>query len=775
MGQLATFGIEIETDDSGALKFVRATKQVDDATKRTDKGVEKMDKSFINAKAGMLLAGAAAVGLAVKLGKDLAGAAFRLSKEMITLAGNAQEVKSKFNAVFKEEAATSLAFFQDLGEGVGRGVVSLQEYGAGLQDILVPMGLQRDEAARLSEKMVQLSLDVASFNNVQDSQVIDNFKSALVGESESVKKYGIMVNEARIKQFAFNMGLSDGTRELTDLEKIQARVAILFSDTSDAQGDAIRTADSYNNQVKRMEAGVTDLKEEFGVGLVAALQGAIEEFGGVERVLNLVETALGTTAIAAELLIKELPVALGVVEQIIGNIEGFDAFLAVREFEVIKRRAGELGVESAELFQKKVAAQLRAGLRGIEDRGERALFVTRELAKFLDDVERRQNIFAGVDASAMDSLLRSMNKMGPIAAGLAETIIAGSKSIREEVAADAELEVRMAAQAAAALKERERITAKLNKTFKEQTDAVVDASAAYGRWLREQVRSGDLAIGQAMGLDDLNQAFAEQELATIAAAKAQEEDNKRKEEGARLTKILADANRDEADAKRAMAKADRDHAEELRGKVNAAWDDHARFINAAGTAAGGFADAVGDAALGTGEFGAQVTQTMQQVIKDMIAATVRAFVLKQVMRPFAGALGIDAETFNSVFGITEGARGMVYGGGDVQAFASGGTFGGGGPEGLVTSPTTFGIGPGRFGLAGERGPEAAFREGGAIAPLIKTRDGKLGVTMEGGGGMTLHMTNVWQLGPGSDIESFRSNDRQIRRSLGDLAHDIFGT
>ena len=75
------------------------------------------------------------------------------------------------------------------------------------------------------------------------------------------------------------------------------------------------------------------------------------------------------------------------------------------------------------------------------------------------------------------------------------------------------------------------------------------------------------------------------------------------------------------------------------------------------------------------------------------------------------------------------AKGGVFDGGGVKAFASGG---------IVTRPTPFKFASGgsfKSGLMGEAGPEA-------IMPLKRGSDGKLGVTMNGGGGAGDTVVNI---------------------------------
>jgi hypothetical protein len=79
------------------------------------------------------------------------------------------------------------------------------------------------------------------------------------------------------------------------------------------------------------------------------------------------------------------------------------------------------------------------------------------------------------------------------------------------------------------------------------------------------------------------------------------------------------------------------------------------------------------------------------------------------------------------------AKGGVLARGEVQTFARGGVFGRGG--GVLTEPTPFRMARG-MGIAAEAGePEA-------VMPLRRTRDGRLGVEMAGGGGASVPVVNL---------------------------------
>ena len=199
-------------------------------------------------------------------------------QKTITAAGDAQEVVSKFEAVFKEQADAARVFAQDLAIAVGRSETELLSFLSTLQDTFVPMGFARDQAAALSKQLVTLAIDVASFNDKADADVIRDFQSALVGNTETVRKYGIVITEARLKQEALDSGLIDTARTLTEQEKIQLRLRLITQGTTDAQGDAIRTLGSFNNQTKAAGAAAQTLAETLGDILLPTVTTLVGEF-----------------------------------------------------------------------------------------------------------------------------------------------------------------------------------------------------------------------------------------------------------------------------------------------------------------------------------------------------------------------------------------------------------------------------------------------------------------------------------------------------------------
>lgn len=199
---------------------------------------------------------------------------FELGKKTVSIARDAEETRSKFNVLFGEMADDTRAWANTFADSVGRSRLKTEDFLATIRAFLTPLGLGAEAADEMSKSLTSLAVDVASFNNAVDADVLRDFRSALSGEIEPVKKYGIVINEARVQQEAWRLGIAKTGQALTEQQKVQTRYRILLTDTVTAQGDAIRTADSLANQQKRLEANLTNLGETLGGLVVPALASA---------------------------------------------------------------------------------------------------------------------------------------------------------------------------------------------------------------------------------------------------------------------------------------------------------------------------------------------------------------------------------------------------------------------------------------------------------------------------------------------------------------------
>lgn len=237
--------------------------QLEKETKRTgDRSAKNINKL---GKAIKLVAGAVIV-------REFA----RAANAAVDFTSHVEEMQAKSSVVFGEFAGDVRQQLGEFGKEVGRSAFQLEEMAASVQDTFVPMGFARGEAAGLSVQLAKLATDVASFNNASDTETMKAFQSALVGNHETVRRFGIVITEAELQAELFRMGITKSKAQITAAEKVQARLNLILAGTTDAHGDAARTADSYANRVKNMEAALERLQLSIGTKLIPMFSGLVE-------------------------------------------------------------------------------------------------------------------------------------------------------------------------------------------------------------------------------------------------------------------------------------------------------------------------------------------------------------------------------------------------------------------------------------------------------------------------------------------------------------------
>lgn len=210
--------------------------------------------------------------------------------QAIKRASDVAESSSKFTTVFKGESQAVEAELDTLANTINRSKFDLIDYASTFQDTFVPMGFAREEATKLSVNLVKLAEDLASFNNLDTADVTRDLQSALVGNTETLRKYGVVANEANIQQKALEMGLWDGKGAIDAQTKALAIYQLTMEGTTDAQGDAARTADGFANTVRGTQASVDELNVVMGQKLLPTATAFVSTMGDGIEVLTLLVT-----------------------------------------------------------------------------------------------------------------------------------------------------------------------------------------------------------------------------------------------------------------------------------------------------------------------------------------------------------------------------------------------------------------------------------------------------------------------------------------------------
>jgi len=314
----------------------------------------------------------------------------------VKLASDAEETANKFNVVFGSMRREANAWAESFGDSVGRSTDQMQQFSSSLGDVLKPLGFTTEEAFKLSASMTELALDVASFNNRQDADVVRAFTSALTGERESLKTLGIVIQEADVKQEAYASGIAKTGAQLTKTQKAQATVNLLYKNTADAQGDLLRTQDSFANQLKRLNAEFRELGISLGVILLPAATDLVKSLTNLTTNFNSLNVGVQTSILqfaGVLAVIGPVVLLLGVMASGLGAIATFAAFASAKVIIV-----GEA------IFLLSTALTAVAAVGAVAFIGWKIVETTKEIFAMIDAVNLLNSYMSEADATQAESL-----------------------------------------------------------------------------------------------------------------------------------------------------------------------------------------------------------------------------------------------------------------------------------------------------------------------------------------------------------------------------------
>ena len=172
-------------------------------------------------------------------------------------AGDLNETLNKNQVVFEDQAAAILDWAGSSATAFGQSRQAAIESAATLGNLFVSMDIGRGSARRMSTDLVQLASDMASLNNTPIEQAFEAIRSGMVGESEPLRAYGVVLSEAAIQQQAFAMGLTKKAKDsnLSPAIKAMATYQLILDKTAKTtKGDYARSALQMANAQKTIRA-----------------------------------------------------------------------------------------------------------------------------------------------------------------------------------------------------------------------------------------------------------------------------------------------------------------------------------------------------------------------------------------------------------------------------------------------------------------------------------------------------------------------------------------
>ena len=275
---MASATLEMFIKIVGANKVANALGKVSNELKDQQQQVIKNDKVNKQFAAGMSgLSKAAIAGGTLFAARTLAD----FSLEAIRAASSAQEAAGAFGTTFGDAAEQLGTQLERNANLFGLTSSEAQQLISVFGSVAQGIGFTQEESADLSSELFDLAGDIASFNNITAgaAPVLNAFRSALVGEREALKTYGIAITEAEVQTKAFEQTGKTSADALTRQEKALATSALIFERATVQQGNAAREASGFAAQTLIARSATQELREELGEELLPAA-------GEVLRVFN---------------------------------------------------------------------------------------------------------------------------------------------------------------------------------------------------------------------------------------------------------------------------------------------------------------------------------------------------------------------------------------------------------------------------------------------------------------------------------------------------------
>jgi len=276
------------------VKILGDSRSLERAFGRSRKSASGLNKS---------LGGLARVGKVI-VGGFILSKAVKGIKDTIDAASDLNESVSKTGVIFGKSAGQVVKFADKASQSLGLSKTAALDASSTFATFGKSAGLSGKELTGFSTQLVTLSADLASFYNTSPEAAITAIGSALRGEAEPIRKYGVLLDAASLQQEALRQGLVKTTKQaLTPQQKVLAAQALILAQTTDAQGDFARTSDGAANQQRILAAEVENAQASIGEGLLPAMAAILPL---INRVIRAVVPAFAQGAKAVGEFVSEV-------------------------------------------------------------------------------------------------------------------------------------------------------------------------------------------------------------------------------------------------------------------------------------------------------------------------------------------------------------------------------------------------------------------------------------------------------------------------------------
>ena len=237
----------------------------------------RISKASSGMKVGLLSAvnGISAIRKSILQAMGIAGGFYAVLqgiKESINIASDLTEVQNVVDVTFGDFKSK----IEDLASAsipeLGMSELTVKEIGSRFQAMGTAMGFTQGKMADMSVELTRLAGDMASFYNVEQEAVGEDLEAIFTGQTKPLRQYGLDLTEATLQEWAMKQGIDANINSMSQAEKTMLRYQYVMANTGAAQGDFIRTADTWANQVRVLKENFKALGSVMGSTFINALK-----------------------------------------------------------------------------------------------------------------------------------------------------------------------------------------------------------------------------------------------------------------------------------------------------------------------------------------------------------------------------------------------------------------------------------------------------------------------------------------------------------------------
>lgn len=221
-----------------------------------------------------------------------------LLRDAIDISSSLTEVENVVRQTFGQYESLINNFAKTSIEKFGMSELSAKQFASRFQAMGTALDIPQRKMADVSIRLTELTGDMASFYDVSQEDVAKSLQSVFSGTTAPMRRYGIDLTQATLKEWALKQGLDANISSMTQAQKAMLRYQYVLAHTTNITGDFKRTQDSWHNQITMLRENFKALGAVVGGGLINAFKPFIKVLNAVlQKVISFAEmvtNALGS-------------------------------------------------------------------------------------------------------------------------------------------------------------------------------------------------------------------------------------------------------------------------------------------------------------------------------------------------------------------------------------------------------------------------------------------------------------------------------------------------